>query len=109
MTRPSDFVKRGPMGTQRTIPHWTDPPPPVEDRSMPIYMLLDTSLSMKGTAIESVRVGLEQFEGEVQADPFARSVIKIGVIPFGTTAALISDGLVPLSAFKAPRLVADGV
>jgi uncharacterized protein YegL len=63
---------------------------------------------MEGAPIQSVREGLEQFQREVAEDPFAREVVKVGVITFSSDAQLVTDGLVPISAFQPPHLVASG-
>jgi uncharacterized protein YegL len=83
--------------------------PPPGERHLPVYLLLDTSSSMAGAPIQSVREGLEQFQREVANDPFARDVVKVGVITFASDAQLVTGGLVPISDFQPPQLVASGV
>ncbi len=97
------------MTDQSNVPNWAEVEPAGGDRFLPVYLLLDVSSSMQGAPIESVRQGLEQFQREVSDDPFAREVVKVGVITFGSDAQLVTGGLVPIAAFQAPPLRADGV
>jgi len=94
---------------QSNVPEWANVQPAGGERHLPVYLLLDTSGSMEGTAIESVRNGLEQFQQEVVTDPFARDVVRMGVITFAAEARLITGGLVPIGSFQPPPLVAGGV
>jgi uncharacterized protein YegL len=63
---------------------------PAGERLLPVYLLLDTSSSMQGAPIRAVQEGLEQFQREVAADPFAREVVKVGVITFSSNAQLLT-------------------
>jgi uncharacterized protein YegL len=96
------------MSTASTFPEWATVEGAGGERRLPVYLLLDTSGSMEGAPIESLRHGLEQFRREVAADPFARDVVHVGVITFANLAALATDGLVPIAAFETPRLAASG-
>lgn len=91
------------------VPGWADVQPAGGERHLPVYLFLDTSGSMEGAPIESVHQGLEQFKQEVSTDPFARDVVKVGVITFNSDARLITNGLVPIMDFQPPNLVASGV
>lgn len=97
------------MTVQSNVPEWASVQPAGGERHLPVYLLLDTSGSMEGAPIESVRQGLEQFQREVSSDQFARDVVKVGVITFASDAQLVTGGLVPISAFQPPALVASGV
>jgi uncharacterized protein YegL len=97
------------MTNESTFPDWGAVQPPPGERHLPVYLLLDTSSSMAGAPIQSVREGLEQFQREVANDPFARDVVKVGVITFASDAQLVTGGLVPISDFQPPQLVASGV
>lgn len=97
------------MSDQSNVPNWAEVEPAGGDRPLPVYLLLDVSSSMQGAPIESVRQGVEQFQREVSDDPFAREIVKVGVITFGSDAQLVTGGLLPISAFHAPALRADGV
>lgn len=50
------------MTAQSNVPEWASIQPPGGERHLPVYLLLDTSGSMEGAPIESVRQGLEQFQ-----------------------------------------------
>ena len=94
---------------QSNVPGWADIQLPGGERHLPIYLLLDTSGSMDGAPIESVRRGLELFQREVATDQFARDIVKVGIITFANDARLVNNGLVPITNFQAPDLVASGV
>lgn len=97
------------MTIQSNVPEWASVQPAGGERHLPVYLLLDTSGSMSGAPIESVRQGLEQFQREVSGDQFARDVVKVGIITFASEAQLVTGGLVPISALQPPQLVASGV
>ena len=40
-------------------------------RRLPVYLLIDTSGSMKGEPIESVKVGLEALVSSLRTNPYA--------------------------------------
>lgn len=77
-------------------------------RSLPVYLMLDTSNSMEGAPIQSLREGLELFQRELSNDPVARQSVKVGVITFGSTAELVGGTLVPFTQFQPPMLRASG-
>src|SRR5258708_5577322 len=97
------------MSMQSNVPGWADVQPAGGERLLPVYLLLDASGSMEGAPIESVRQGLELFQREVSTDPFARDVVKVGIITFSSDAQLVTGGLIPIGNFQAPNLVASGV
>lgn len=94
---------------QSNVPGWADVHAPGGQRNLPVYLLLDTSGSMEGAPIEAVREGLEQFQREVVSDPFARDIVKVGIITFSNDASMIDDKLIPITNFQPPTLVASGV
>jgi Uncharacterized protein encoded in toxicity protection region of plasmid R478, contains von Willebrand factor (vWF) domain len=96
------------MTIQSNVPQWGEVQTPPGERHLPVYLLLDTSGSMDGAPIQSVREGLEQFQREVAEDPFARDVVKVGVITFSSDAQLVTGGLVPISAFHRPTWLPRG-
>ncbi|GHV67697.1 tellurium resistance protein TerY [Bacteroidia bacterium] len=51
-------------------------------RRLPVYLLLDTSGSMRGEPIESVKVGLEAMIASLRQDPFALESVYISIITF---------------------------
>lgn len=96
------------MAIQSNVPEWATVQPPPGERHLPVYLLLDTSGSMAGAPIDSLRQGLESFQRDVSSDPHARDVVKVGVITFASDAQLVPGGLVPISGFQPPTLVAGG-
>ena len=77
------------------------------DRRLPVYLVLDTSYSMEGEAIEAVRMGLRALLSDLQGDPHALETCWLSVITFDETA----KQLVPLTAidqFNEPDLVING-
>ncbi|PDW00655.1 VWA domain-containing protein [Candidatus Chloroploca asiatica] len=97
------------MTMQSNVPEWASVMPAGGERHLPIYLLLDTSASMNGAPIQAVQAGLEQFQQETASDPFARDVVRVGVITFNSDVQMIAGGLVPISSFQPPQLVASGV
>ena len=51
-------------------------------RRLPVYLLLDTSGSMRGEPIESVKVGLESMISSLRQDPFALESVHLSIIKF---------------------------
>lgn len=51
-------------------------------RRLPVYLLIDTSGSMKGEPIESVKVGIEAMLSTLRSDPYALDTVSISVITF---------------------------
>lgn len=54
-------------------------------RRLPVYLLIDTSGSMKGEPIESVKVGLEAMIASLRQDPFALESVNISIITFDSS------------------------
>lgn len=94
--------------SQSNLPNWAEVQPAGGERHLPVYLLIDTSDSMKGAPIEAVRQGLEQFQTETAGDEYARSIVHVGVITFGSEAKLVTEGLVPITSFQPPILEAAG-
>jgi uncharacterized protein YegL len=51
-------------------------------RRLPVYLLLDTSGSMKGERIEAVKNGLQVLVSKLRQDPFALESVAISIITF---------------------------
>lgn len=51
-------------------------------RRLPVYLLIDTSGSMRGEPIESVKVGLEAMVSSLRQDPFALESVCLSIITF---------------------------
>ena len=72
-------------------------------RRLPVYLLIDTSESMVGPAIESVRAGLVAMLGALRKNPYALEMGALGVITFGGKAQKATP-LTEVYAFQQPEL-----
>lgn len=68
-------------------------------RRLPVYILLDTSGSMKGEPIESVNVGMHSLLDALRQDPYALECVHICVITFDTQAQ-VHMPLTPLESVQ---------
>lgn len=59
-------------------------------RRLPVYLLLDTSGSMRGEPIQAVNTGIQVMLGALRQDPHALETIHISVITVDQTAKLIT-------------------
>lgn len=69
-------------------------------RRLPVYLLIDTSGSMKGEPIEAVNVGLQTLVSSLRRDPQALETAYISIITFDRVAQLI----LPLTAVSELQL-----
>lgn len=51
-------------------------------RRLPVYLLIDTSGSMKGEPIEAVKVGLETMLSALRVDPYALDTVSLSIITY---------------------------
>lgn len=72
-------------------------------RRLPVFLLLDTSGSMKGEPIESVKVGLETMLTGLRRDPFALESASLCLITFDREARVLVP-LTPLDEFQLPEI-----
>lgn len=73
-------------------------------RRLPVYLLLDTSGSMRGEPIESVKVGLEAMIASLRQDPFALESVHISIITFDREVKQILP-LTELEQLRLPEIV----
>lgn len=73
-------------------------------RRLPVYLLLDTSGSMRGEPIESVKVGLESMISSLRQDPFALESVFISIITFDREVKQILS-LTELENLQLPEIV----
>lgn len=73
-------------------------------RRLPVYLLLDTSGSMRGEPIESVKVGLESMIASLRQDPFALESVHISIITFDREVKQILP-LTELENLQLPEIV----
>ena len=73
-------------------------------RRLPVYLLLDTSGSMRGEPIEAVKVGLQAMVSSLRRDPFALESVYISIITFDKEARLVMP-LTDIQTFRMPAIV----
>ena len=74
-------------------------------RRLPIYILVDTSGSMRGEPIEAVKNGLQLLHMTLRRDPYALETAYISVITFGSSVEQVVP-LTEVAFFQPPTLVA---
>lgn len=72
-------------------------------RRLPVYLLIDTSGSMRGEPIESVKVGLESMLTSLRQDPFALESVCISIITYDRDVKQILP-LTPLDELQLPEI-----
>jgi len=73
-------------------------------RRLPVYLLIDTSESMVGPAIESVCAGLGAMVSALRKNPYALEMGAVSLISFGGKAQKLTP-LTEVYAFQMPELV----
>lgn len=76
-------------------------------RRLPVYLLLDTSGSMMGEPIESVKNGVQTMISALRQDPYALETAYLSIITFNSTANQIVP-LTELTSFMTPNIEASG-
>ena len=76
-------------------------------RRLPVYLLLDTSTSMRGEAINAVRDGLDLLVSTLRQDPYALETAYLSVITFDSSARQVVP-LTELTDFQTPSIEANG-
>jgi len=76
-------------------------------RRLPVYLLLDTSGSMAGEPIESLKSGVQMLVSALRRDPYALETAYLSIITFNAKAEQVVP-LTELTAFLTPSLVATG-
>ena len=77
-------------------------------RRLPVYLLVDTSASLHGAAIEAVRNGLQVMLSALMQDPYALETAYLSVIAFDSSARQLTP-LTELTSFQLPNLQANGM
>ena len=72
-------------------------------RRLPVYLLLDTSGSMRGEPIEAVKVGLHSLVSGLRQDPYALESVYLSLISFDREAKMLCP-LTSLEDFQMPQL-----
>jgi uncharacterized protein YegL len=72
-------------------------------RRLPVYILLDTSGSMRGEPIHAVNVGLQAMLSALRQDPYALESVHLCVMTFDSQARLLFP-LTPLENVQLPEI-----
>jgi uncharacterized protein YegL len=72
-------------------------------RRLPVYLLIDTSGSMRGEPIEAVKVGLQALVSGLRQDPYALESVHLSLIAFDQQAKVLCP-LTSLEEFQMPLL-----
>lgn len=73
-------------------------------RRLPVYILIDTSGSMKGEPIESVKVGLADMVASLRQDPYALETVCMSIITYDREVKQLIP-LTPLENLQLPEIV----
>lgn len=73
----------------------------------PCVLLLDTSGSMQGEAIDALNAGLAVFKRDLMKDPLASRRVEIAIITFDNEIKVVQD-FVTADQFESPQLKAQG-
>ncbi|MBM4092522.1 MAG: VWA domain-containing protein, partial [Planctomycetes bacterium] len=74
-------------------------------RRLPVYLLIDTSGSMKGEPIEAVNAGLQTLVSSLRRDPQALETAHLSIITFDREARLVL-ALTPVAELQLPPIEA---
>lgn len=72
-------------------------------RRLPVYILVDTSGSMRGEPVAALNVGLKAMEQALRRDPFALDSVHLSLITFDLDARELF-GLTPLDQVRIPEI-----
>jgi uncharacterized protein YegL len=76
-------------------------------RRLPVYILVDTSGSMRGEPIHALNVGLKAMEQALRRDPFALDTVHLSLISFDLEAREVFP-LTPLERVRIPEIATPG-
>ncbi len=74
----------------------------------PCVLLLDTSGSMNGPALDALNAGLQTFKTDLAKDPLASRRVEIALITFNSAVTVVQD-FVTADQFDPPVLTAGGM
>lgn len=72
-------------------------------RRLPVYLLIDTSGSMKGEPIESVKVGMEAMLSALRTNPYALDTVSMSIITYDREVKQILP-LTPIDQIQMPEI-----
>ena len=58
-------------------------------RRLPVFLLIDSSTSMKGEGIDTVNEGIDYLISDLRTNPFALETVYLGIYTFNTEASII--------------------
>lgn len=73
----------------------------------PCVLLLDTSATMQGEAIQALNQGLQTFKQELNHDNLARKRVEVAIITYNSNVAVVQD-FITADEFEPPTLTARG-
>ena len=73
----------------------------------PVVLVVDTSASMKGAAIDALNEGLAEFKFDVEQDDLAALRVELALVTFGATVSVVQP-FVTIDDFTPPVLQASG-
>jgi uncharacterized protein YegL len=76
----------------------------MSSRRLPVYLLLDTSGSMRGEPIEAVKVGVRMLIAALRQDPHALESVHLSILTFDQKATVLCP-LTSLEKFQMPPLL----
>lgn len=76
-------------------------------RKLPVYVIVDTSFSMRGKPIEQINMGFKEMIGKLKKDPVLIETLHLSIIEFNTYARQILP-LTPVWEVKVKTLEAKG-
>jgi uncharacterized protein YegL len=74
----------------------------------PCILLLDTSGSMNGAAIDALNAGLQTFKEELNRDNLAKKRVEVAIVTFNYEVNVAQD-FVTADQFEPPTLIAQGL
>ena len=72
-------------------------------RRLPVYLLLDTSGSMRGEPIQQLKVGVQALVSTLRQDPHALESVHLSILTFDVKARVLCP-LVSLEQFQMPLI-----
>ncbi|HBG94110.1 MAG TPA: tellurium resistance protein TerY [Chromatiaceae bacterium] len=72
-------------------------------RRLPVYILVDTSGSMRGEPVQALNVGLKTMEQALRRDPFALDTVHLSLITFDIQAKELF-ALTPIDQVRIPNI-----
>ncbi len=76
-------------------------------RRLPVYILIDTSTSMRGEPIEAVELGLKALIDSLNGDPYALETVCLSIITYNSLAEQILP-LTEVYKIRIPSMIAKG-